>query len=138
MWLAQWVTLEGIEQSLRPSLDSPKKLNIWTNFATVISTINQKLNSIISVWNKKPAESWGAAPCRIIEQGNNEIWEPETSKEERYNMWITVKSEKHTQWNRIQLHNGYRIETTKYIEESVWAEWKLDIPKIQKSFFTLE
>ena len=28
-----------------------------------------------SLWNKKPAESWGAAPCRIIEQGNNEIWE---------------------------------------------------------------
>ena len=39
------------------------------------TVIDPKLNLCISLRNKKPAESWGAAPCRIIEQGNNEIWE---------------------------------------------------------------
>ena len=39
------------------------------------TVIDPKLNLSISLRNKKPAESWGAAPCRIIEQGNNEIWE---------------------------------------------------------------
>ena len=38
------------------------------------TVIDPKLNLSISLRNKKPAESWGAAPCRIIEQGNNEIW----------------------------------------------------------------
>ena len=39
------------------------------------TVIDPKLNLSISFRNKKPAESRGAAPCRIIEQGNNEIWE---------------------------------------------------------------